>query len=60
MPVLHGRVTHVGEICLPPGGLCECNVGITSTRMRVALALLAAKVRAVAVIAAVLEAEALL
>jgi hypothetical protein len=60
MPVLHGGVAHVGELCLPPGGLCEGNVGITSTRMRVALALLAVKVRAVAVIAAVLEAEALL
>jgi len=42
-----------------PAGF-EGNVGITSTRMRVALALLAAKVRAVAVIAAVLEVEALL
>ena len=60
MPVLHGGVAHVRELCLPPGGLCEGVVGITSTRMRVALALLAVKVRAVAIIAAVLEAEALL
>jgi hypothetical protein len=60
MPVLHGGVARVGELCLPPGGLCEGDVVITSTRMRVALALLAVKVRAVAVIAAVLEAEALL
>jgi hypothetical protein len=60
MPVLQGGVANVGELCFPPGGLCEGDVGITSTRMRVALALMAVKVRAVAVIAAGLEAEALL
>jgi hypothetical protein len=42
-----------------PAGFAKATVGITSTRMRVVLALLAVKVRAVAVIAAVLGAEAL-
>jgi hypothetical protein len=60
MPILHGGVAHVGGLCLPPGVLCDGDVGVTSTRMRVALALMAMKVRDVAVIAAVLEAEALL
>jgi hypothetical protein len=50
MPVLHGGVAHVGELCHPLGGLCEGDVGITSTRMRVVLALLVVKVRAVAVL----------
>jgi hypothetical protein len=43
-----------------PAGFAKATVGITSTRMRVVLALLAVKVRAVAIIAAVLGAEALL
>jgi hypothetical protein len=60
MPVLHGGVAHVGGLCLPPGRLCEGDVVVTNTRMRVALALMAVNVRDVAVIAAVFEAEALL
>jgi hypothetical protein len=41
-------------------GFAKATVGITGTRMRVVLALPAVKVRAVAVIAAILGAEALL
>jgi hypothetical protein len=43
-----------------PAGFAKATVGIINTRMRVVLALLAVKIRAVAVIAAVLGAEAIL
>ena len=59
MPVLHGGVAHVAELCLPSGGFAvEPTIGITRTCMGVALALLAVEVRAVVTIAAILGAEA--
>src|ERR1700680_2423239 len=45
MPVLHGGVAHVTELCFPPGGLAvETAVGIAGARMRVVFALLAVEV----------------
>jgi hypothetical protein len=41
------------SFAIRPAGFAKATVGITSARMRVVLALLAVKVRAVAVIAAV-------
>jgi hypothetical protein len=58
MPVLHGGVAQWEGFVSRPAGFAKATVGITSTRMRVVLALSAVKVRAVAVIAAVLGAEA--
>src|ERR1700736_131468 len=61
MPVLHGGVAHVTELCFPPGGLAvETAVGIAGARMRVVFALLAVEVGpAVVVATAVLGAETL-
>src|SRR5229473_78067 len=62
MPVLHGGMTHIAELCLPPGRLAiKPAVWVAGTGMRVVLALLAMKVRAVVIVTAtVLGAKALL
>src|SRR6267154_2202559 len=53
MPVLHGGVTHIAELRLPPGRLAiKPAVWVAGTRMGVVLALLAMEVRAVIIVAA--------
>src|SRR6184192_2132585 len=58
--VLHDRMTHIAELGLAPGRLAiELGLWVACALMRVVLAPLAVKVRAVAVIRAVLGLEAL-
>src|SRR2546422_2728221 len=61
MPILHGSVAHIAELCLSPGGLAvKAAIGIAGACMRVVLALLSVEIGpAVFVAAAVLGAEAL-
>src|SRR5512139_2776421 len=62
MPVLHGNVAHIAELCLAPGRLAiKTAVGIGRACVRVVLTLLSVEIDpAVAIACAVLGVEALL